>query len=290
LSETTFKLDPQLSLGPVCLKTNNLDQMLSFYRNDFGLNILRSDGNITLLGPGEKRSEPMLILDNDAKSTKPPEQSTGLYHFAILVPDRKSLANAYLVLGNRGVVFDGYADHLVSEALYLTDPDGNRIEIYADRPRNEWKFDEGVVQMATQPLDIDSLVKESPNIPKNDHLPFSEGTRIGHVHLKVADLQRSIAFYRDILGLDLMSYWGSAAFLSAGGYHHHVGMNTWESLGGPPVERVWTGLEYFTIQVGKNNFSELSSRLADSSVAAGQGTSQLQILDPDHITLIIHGS
>ena len=290
MSQETFKLDPQLTLGPIRLKTNNLDQMLSFYHDDFGMNTIRSDQNVVMLGPDEKASEPILILDNDVKSTKPPEQSTGLYHFAILVPDRKSLAIAYLALGNRGIVFDGYADHLVSEALYLTDPDGNGIEIYADRPRDEWKFDDGVVQMATQPLDIDSLVKESPNVPNDDRSAFSEGTRIGHVHLKVGDLQRSIGFYRDVLGLDLMSYWGSAAFLSAGGYHHHVGINTWESLGGPPVERTWTGLEYFTIKVGENNFSEFSSRLADSPIVTGHGTGQLQVSDPDHITIIIQSS
>jgi catechol-2,3-dioxygenase len=116
---------------------------------------------------------------------------------------------------------------------------------------------------------------------------LSEGTKIGHVHLKVSNLQKSISFYRDLLGLDLMSYWGSAAFLSAGGYHHHVGLNTWESLAGPPVDKEWIGLENFTASVSKENFTELSSRLADSPILSGQGTDQLHILDPDDITVVI---
>jgi len=291
LSQAAFKLDPQMKLGPICMKTNDIDQMLSFYHKDLGLNVIRSDEKTTVLGRGEKAAEPVLILNNDEKATDAPREAPGLYHFAILVPDRKSLAAAYLTLGNRGIIFDGYADHLVSEALYLTDPDGNGIEIYADRPRSEWKVDdEGVVQMATQPLDIDSLIKDAKLNPDGEQQVFSEGTRIGHVHLKVSDLQRSIGFYRDLLGLDLMSYWGSAAFLSAGGYHHHVGINTWESLGGPPIERAWTGIEYFTATVTKENFTELSLRLADSPVASGQGSNQLHISDPDNITIIVRAS
>lgn len=291
LSQATFKLDPQMKLDPVCLKTNDLEPMLSFYHKDFGLNIIRSDENMTVLGCGEKSRDPMLILNDDEKATDAPRDAAGLYHFAILVPDRKSLATAYLTLGKRGIVFDGYADHLVSEALYLTDPAGNGMEIYADRPRNEWKVDEdGVVQMATQPLDIDSLLKEVPSLADEGQPAFAEGTRIGHVHLKVSDLQRSIGFYRDLLGFDLMSYWGSAAFLSVGGYHHHVGMNTWESLGSRPVERAWTGMEYFAAAIGKDNFKELSARLAESPIASGQGSDQLHISDPDNITIILRPS
>jgi catechol 2,3-dioxygenase len=265
--------------------------MLSFYQKDFGLNVISSDETATVLGYGEKTTEPILILNNDKKAMGAPREGTGLYHFVILVPDRRSLATAYVALGNRGIIFDGYADHLVSEALYLTDPDGNGMEIYADRPRNEWKLDEdGGVQMATQPLDIDSLIKEVPTALTESQLAFSEGTKIGHVHLKVSDLQRSISFYRDLLGLDLMSYWGSAAFLSVGGYHHHVGMNTWESLGGPPAERTWAGMEYFTATITNDNFTELAMRLADSPIASRHEANQLYISDPDNITMIIRTS
>jgi catechol 2,3-dioxygenase len=175
--------------------------------------------------------------------------------------------------------------------LYLTDPDGNGIEIYADRPRSEWKMDEeGGVQMATQPLDLDSLIKELEAAPNEKQPAFSEGTRIGHVHLKVSDLQRSISFYRDLLGLDLMSYWESAAFLSVGGYHHHIGMNTWESLRGPSVKKDLRGMEYLTATITRDNFTELSTRLAESPIASGQGSDELYISDPDNITIIFRPS
>ena len=273
------------------MKTNAPEPMLTFYHEDLGLNIIRTNDNATVLGSDEHATDPILILKNDRQASDAPREAAGLYHFAILVPDRRSLATAYLTLGKRGVIFDGYADHLVSEALYLTDPESNGIEIYADRSRSEWKMDDdGGVQMATQPLDLDSLIKELPTTPNDRQSAFSEGTRIGHVHLKVSDLQRSISFYRDVLGLDLMSYWESAAFLSAGGYHHHIGMNTWESLRGPPVKKEWSGMEYFTATIGRDNFTELSSRLADSPIASGQGSDELYISDPDNITIIIRPS
>jgi len=139
--------------------------------------------------------------------------------------------------------------------------------------------------MATQPLDLDSLLKEMPTTAKDGQPAFAEGTRIGHVHLKVSDLQKSIGFYRDILGFDLMSYWGSAAFLSVGGYHHHVGMNVWESPEGPPIEGGWAGIQYFTATIARDNFTELSARLAESPITFGQGCDQLQISDPDNITI-----
>jgi catechol 2,3-dioxygenase len=262
--------------------------MLSFYQRDCGLNIISTSETVTVLGCGEEATDPLLILNIDKKAIDAPKGATGLYHYAILVPDRKSLGAAYLALGKQGIVFDGYADHLVSEALYLTDPDGNGIEIYADRPREKWRRDEdGGVQMGTQPLDIDSLIKESIVSPNENLVVFPEATRIGHVHLKVSNLERSISFYRDLLGLDLMSYWGSAAFLSVGGYHHHVGMNTWESLGGPAVDSGWVGMEYFAATTTEENFAELSKILADSPIATGRGSKQLYVSDPDNITIMV---
>jgi catechol 2,3-dioxygenase len=181
---------------------------------------------------------------------------------------------------------------LVSEALYLTDPEGNGIEIYRDRPRDEWKFDEdGKVQMATQPLDIDSLLKELGGTPQDALRAFPGRTRIGHIHLKVTDLGRSITFYQDLLGMDLMSYWESAAFLSAGGYHHHIGMNTWESLGGPPSKTGTTGLEYFTLKVSIEKMAELSSRFVDAGILHAQDSDGgLHTSDPDGIELLMKPS
>ena len=283
MSQPDFKLDPGLKLGPVCLKVNDLELMLSFYEKECGLKVTQRDGSFTALACGQSK-EPILILDHDEKASNPPAEAAGLYHYALLAPDRKSLAAAYLSLGNNGIVFDGYADHQVSEALYLSDPEGNGIEIYADRPRSAWEFDEGEVQMATQPLDLDSLIKE---LPKEDKLTgIVDGTRVGHVHLKVTDLQTSITFYRNLLGMELMRYLASAAFLSAGGYHHHIGMNTWESLGGPRAQKGWLGLEYCVLKIPEANLNELSSRLDVNLNTQDDGLGRLFVSDPDEIQLV----
>ena len=285
MSQPEFKLGSELRLGPVCLRTKNLDTMLSFYEGDFGLKVIRSEEGYTTLAAGST-TEPVVILHHAEKASSPPPNATGLYHYALLVPDRRSLAAAYLSLGSKGIVFEGYADHQVSEALYLNDPEGNGIEIYRDRPRSEWKFDEAGVEMTTQPLDLDSLIKEFRE-PRERSKAIADGTRVGHVHLKVSDLQTSMAFYRDALGFELMRYWGNAAFLSAGGYHHHVGMNTWESLGGPPVRKIWTGLEYFVFQVPEADLNELSSKLARNSEVQGDGSKQFFVSDPDDASLVL---
>ena len=227
----------------------------------------------------------MIILHHEAKASRPPPNATGLYHYALVVPNRNSLAAAYLALGGKGVVFDGYADHQVSEALYLSDPEGNGIEIYCDRPSREWKFDEGGVDMTTQPLDLDSLIKELPT-GQAESKAIADGTRVGHIHLKVSDLQTSMAFYQDALGFELMRYWGSAAFLSAGRYHHHVGMNTWESLEGPAGQRNWIGLEYFACAVSETDLNQLSTRMSLRPVLQNGNSAKLFISDPDNINLI----
>jgi catechol 2,3-dioxygenase len=285
MAQPEFKLGSELKVGPVCLRTKNLDTMLCFYERDFGLNVVQSDEGYTALAAGST-AEPVIILHHEEKASNPPPNATGLYHYALLVPDRKSLAAAYLTLGNKGIVFDGYADHQVSEALYLSDPEGNGIEIYRDRPRSEWKFDEGGVDMATQPLDLDSLIKELPFEPEGQSKAIADGTKVGHVHLKVSDLQNSLTFYRDALGFELMRYWGSAAFLSAGRYHHHIGMNTWESLGGPPARKAWTGLEYFVFTVAETDVNELSSKLAGNYAVERTSPKQLYVSDPDETSLL----
>ena len=289
MAETESKLHSELRVGPVCLRTKDLDSMLAFYEGDFGLKVIRSDGEYTALGT-DATIEPIIILHHEANASNPPPNATGLYHYALLVPNRQSLAAAYLGLGSKGVVFDGYADHQVSEALYLTDPEGNGIEIYSDRPRSEWKFDEGGVEMTTQPLDLDSLIKELPSERAGELPAIAVGTTIGHIHLKVSDLQTAISFYRDALGFELMRYWGSAAFLSAGGYHHHVGLNTWETLGGPATRKEWIGLEYFAFAIPKTDLSELSTRLGVHSMIRDDNTARLFLSDPDDISLIFNAS
>jgi catechol 2,3-dioxygenase len=288
LAQPHLSTASEISLGPVSLAVRDLDSALDFYVKDLGLRMKVLDAERVELRPNEQSSEPLLILRHGAKIEAAPVDGAGLYHYAFLLPNRSSLAATYLSLGKAGVIFDGHADHLVSEALYLTDPEGNGIEIYADRPRNEWKYDEdGKVQMGTEPLDIDSLLRELGETSQDRLTAIPGGTRVGHVHLKVTDLGRSIAFYQGMLGLDLMSYWGSAAFLSVGGYHHHIGMNTWESLGGPARSKGWPGLEFFAIKLPEKRLSEISARLSESPFAHSEDSGRLFVSDPDGIELLI---
>jgi catechol 2,3-dioxygenase len=280
-----------MEIGPLSLRVRDLDPMLDFYCKDLGLEIFNRDEEIVQLGPRATNVQPLLILKHDPKAERGPPDAAGLYHFAMLLPDRRSLAAAYLKIGNTGVIFDGYADHQVSEALYLTDPEGNGIEIYSDRPKNEWKFDDdNQVQMATLPLDVDSLLKELSGAKSEELAGLPKGTRIGHIHLKVTNLQTSIPFYRTTLGLDVMRYYGSAAFLSVGGYHHHIGMNTWESLGGPSRKKEWIGLEYVTLAVPKREFGTLASKLSGTPFLHEQSADQLFVTDPDEIEIVIRTS
>ena len=288
MAEVDSKAPLDMTLGPISLIVRNLDEMSDFYVKDLGLTTGAHTGDRIELRSSKESLEPLLILRSNANAGMAPMDAAGLYHYALLLPDRKSLAAAYLSLGKAGVIFDGHADHLVSEALYLTDPEGNGIEIYADRPRDRWRFDEdGQVQMATQPLDIDSLLQELSGAPQENLTAIPEATRIGHVHLKVTNLERSVAFYHQFLGLDLMSYWESAAFLSVGGYHHHIGMNTWESLSGPVRRTDWSGLEFFTMKMAETRAGELSAKLVDSPYVYNVESDRLFLSDPDGIELVI---
>jgi catechol 2,3-dioxygenase len=238
-----------------------------------------------------------LILKNDPRATDPPHNFAGLFHFAILVPDRKSLGIAYSTLKENELQFDGFADHLVSESLYLHDPEHNGIEIYRDRPQSEWTYDSrGHVIMDTLPLDLGGILaqlpKEDRNTQKNSSEAFPRGARIGHMHLRVTDLKRSAKFYHEKLGLDISADWSSmgAMFLSAGGYHHHIGLNTWHSLGGKPHEASEAGLDSFTIELPLEgdsfSIAQLESRLSDEHLL-GMNKDELSISDPDGISIRI---
>ena len=285
ISHSDFVMDPKMSMGPVALRVRDLDSTREFYVEELDLRIAKQHGNITELAPVNS-SENLVTLIHDPEAIPPFRNSAGLYHFAMLLPSRTDLASAYLALGNAGITFDGYADHIVSEALYLSDPEGNGIEIYADKPRRDWKVDDdGTPQMGTYPLDIDSLLLEMKEKPINEARAISEGTVIGHVHLKVTEIRRSTDFYHNRMGLDLMNYWDTAAFLSAGGYHHHIGMNTWESSFGSRFEEGRAGLEYFTIRVPDTSLAaDLRVRLGDTR----QDDSTFQ--DPDGIKFKIEGA
>lgn len=219
------RIDARTTPGPVHLTVSDLARSLEYYRRAVGLAVLEQGRGGATLGVGE-RELLVLVEEPGARSSR---GYTGLYHFALLVPERVQLAAWLSHAARDGVPLVGLSDHDVSEALYLADPDGHGIEIYRDRPRETW---EGHVweRLTTMPLDVESLLGEldDPASTPFDGLP--NGTVMGHVHLKVAGIPSGVDFYRDVLGFDLTAQLGTqAAFLSAGGYHHHVGANTWES-------------------------------------------------------------
>jgi catechol 2,3-dioxygenase len=233
------EIPPATGVGAVHLTVSNMERSLDYYESVIGLSVRERGGDRATLGVG---GEDLLVLVERPGAT-PARGYCGLYHFALLLPHRADLARWLAHAVRDRVALVGMADHYVSEAIYLSDPDGHGIEIYWDRPRELW---EGKVaeRMTTLPLDTSSLFGELPDptgeLPGTGGEQFEllpAGTVMGHIHLCVADIPNTVAFYRDVLGFALMaSLGGQAAFLSAGGYHHHLGANTWESAraGQPP--------------------------------------------------------
>jgi catechol 2,3-dioxygenase len=234
---------PQTTVGAVHLTVSDLGRSLDYYRGAVGLAVLEEGPGRASLG-ADGRELLVLVEERGARAAA---SYTGLYHFALLVPERVELA-AWLAHAARDrVPLVGLSDHFVSEALYLSDPDGHGIEIYWDRPREIWADKVGTT-LTTMPLDVDDLlaVLDDPATEPFDGLPA--GTVMGHVHLKVSGIPETIDFYRDVLGFGLMAQLGEqAAFLSAGGYHHHVGANTWESAGASPAPSGTAALRHATI-------------------------------------------
>jgi catechol 2,3-dioxygenase len=229
--------------GPVHLTVADLERSLAYYRSAIGLEALEQENGRASVGADTRE----LLVLVEQPGARPAYGHTGLYHYALLVPERHDLARWLAHAARDRVSLVGLSDHFVSEAIYLSDPDGHGIEIYWDRPRDVW---EGTVEarMTTLPLDVQSLLGEldDPDTEPFDGLPA--GTVMGHVHLKVASIPETIAFYRDVLGFGLMAQLGpQAAFLAAGGYHHHVGTNTWDSAGASPPPAGSAALRHATI-------------------------------------------
>jgi len=217
----------------------------------------------------------------DPNAAQRPRRSTGLFHLAVLLPTRRDLAVALRRLAESRVPLDGASDHLVSEALYLHDPDRNGIEIYRDRPREEWPHMDGKLEMATLPLDIDDVLRELPPASAKDAVVPS-GTRMGHVHLQVADLDEAEAFYSGVLGFDVtVKGYAGALFVSAGGYHHHIGLNTWQSLGAgaPPPGAI--GLRSFEVALpDAGELERVLERVDDAGIAAERSNGSALVRDP----------
>lgn len=217
-------LPDETAISQVRLRTANLERLLPFYTETLGLEIVKQAKEEAVLSAvGD--SPAILLLSEEPGATPHRPRTIGLYHFALRFPDRAALARVYTRLRSKGYPIEGASDHGVSEALYFSDPDNNGIELYADRPRAQWRWRDGQVAMMTKPLDLEGLLAASSNGHKRVERPQS---RIGHIHLHVSDLGAAQRFYHEYVGLAVTQRdYPGALFFAAGGYHHHVGVNTW---------------------------------------------------------------
>jgi catechol 2,3-dioxygenase len=275
-------IDPSLGIRSVELAVGDLQRSAEFYSRVLGLPLISLQEERALLGtePGS----PALVLSAIPDPTPLQRSATGLYHVAWLHPSRAALAETVRRVAGARWQFDGVADHGVSEALYLSDPDGLGIELYVDRPREQWErpVDGRGVKMVTEPLDVANLLAEHPGDPGPE---MPAGTGIGHVHLQVSDVPRAEAFYTGALGFEEQALLPSAAFVAAGGYHHHLGLNSWQSRGAGRAPDSAPGLRRVQFGLGSEDAVEAVERsLADAGaeeqpVRGGDGS--LAVVDPD---------
>jgi catechol 2,3-dioxygenase len=273
-------INPGTSMGAVRLGVADLEEVRDFYRDTIGLSELEPDDGIVRLGTNGDSGEALIELAGEPGAQPRPRGTSGLFHLAILVPRRADLARALQRVAESGWRLSGASDHLVSEALYLSDPEGNGIELYRDRPREEWPVRDGVLQMDTLPLDLDGVLGELRREDAGARMPA--GTRMGHVHLNVGDLTAAEAFYSGALGFDVMvrGYPG-ALFVSAGGYHHHLGLNTWAGEGAPPPPPGTRGLRQFEVKLpGPDHLAAEEDRLREAGFEPVREGDRVRVTDP----------
>ncbi|MFD2681542.1 VOC family protein [Bacillus seohaeanensis] len=238
-----FHRPPHIYVGKVNIKVADLERSLTFYKDLIGFQILEQSGKRAILTANGRT--PLLIIEQPDNVIPKQRRTTGLYHFALLLPNRSDLGAVLRHLLQNRYPIEGGSDHRVSEALYLSDPDGNGIEIYRDRPSTSWEWNNNEVVMTTEPLDAESLLNEGEDV-KWEGLP--NATLMGHIHLHVSQIANTEQFYQGGLGFDIVTRYGNQAlFMSTGRYHHHIGLNTWNGIGAPtPVENS-IGLGSFTL-------------------------------------------
>jgi catechol 2,3-dioxygenase len=276
-------IPPKTYIGAVNLSVENLERSGDYYRRVLGLDQIYAEPGKIEFGAGERV---LLRLFGQPGAQRKPN-ATGLYHFALRVSSRLELARTLRHLSDTKAYFVGFADHHVSEALYLADPDGHGIEIYRDRPREDWLDEQGRFKMTTDPLDIQGLVEEL----STDSRPWQgidPQTDMGHIHLQVDNIPRARDFYTQLLGFEVMADMGSASFLSAGGYHHHIGMNTWTSAGGPPApEDSLHLLEYEIIVPDADGLKQVMTQFDMAHYPYTRENGSLEFKDPAQIEVML---
>lgn len=272
----TFHTDETKHITHIHLKVANLERSLNFYQKVLGFRVMQEQPHLAILAAGGIK--PMITIEQ-VKNAKPLDPSkTGLFHIAFLLPKKEDLAKVLRHFMHTGYPVQGASDHLVSEALYLTDPDGNGLEIYVDRDSAVWNWNEGEVEMSTLPLDANALMRE---VAEDGWLGMPDGTVIGHIHLQVADLVMVEDFYIKGFGFQIVSHFGQQAlFVSSAGYHHHVGLNTWNSIGGDWPADEETGMKSYTISVPNNERMDIVDRLQDLGAHVDLDGDQYLVVDP----------
>lgn len=276
MSTAGSSLPATTRVGRVSLRVGDLDRMVEFYRDVVGLAVRHHGTETATLGAGD---EPLLELSSAPDAPARGRDETGLFHAAFRVPTRHALADALKRVRDRWQL-DGASDHLVSEALYFDDPEGNGVELYRDRPEDDWPFtDDGGVEMKTLPLDLDDL-RATGSSGVDGTVP--DETTVGHVHLEVSSLAAAERFYVDGLGLGVRTRYGEdAVFVAAGTYHHHVGLNTWNGRTAPPSGR---GLAWFELVVPTAAvLDDATSRLDRAGADVIERDTGVMVSDPDGI-------
>ena len=284
-STHNYTIDTQTSLGLVALKVSDQEESARFYRNVMGFRELERSGKHLLLGVEDT---PLISLSEVADPQPKLRRSTGLYHLGVLLPRRRDLARFLTHLLAIRYPLEGAADHGVSESLYFDDPDSIGIEVYADRHREDWSLHKQSENLTTSPLDAEDLLSlVTKRTPGWKHAPAQ--TRIGHVHLHVNDISEAEWFYRDILGFQVQSRYGSEAlFLAAGDYHHHIGVNVWAGIDSPPPPENATGLDYFMIRIPDEQvLDELREHLYEVEMEYEKEESNIYLQDPAGNRIVI---
>lgn len=271
-----FHKKPVTYVGEVGLKVVDLKKMKQFYQEIIGFDVISEEQNYVELGAGGK-----VLVKLEAIEGVTPKQGryAGLYHFAILLPTREDLGKILVHLHQQGIQL-GSSDHLVSEALYLSDPEGNGIEIYRDREPEQWNWNNDEVAMAVDPIDAQGLVEAAQNSPE-PWKGMPETTVMGHIHLHVSNLVEARDFYVEALGFEVVSsLGGQALFLADQKYHHHIGMNVWNGTGIPALPEKEAGLHYYTLIMEEDKRKELGKKLQTMGTEIVEHDNYWEVKDP----------